>query len=476
MIFSLVLGVDESSLIYSKFTYTAVTWNSSAGKDTATNVESKTDSRPHRGFQVRRREIAVIPVARDGASASAAGHQHRSQSIHLSINFSRQDNRITIGSPQAWTIEQAESEARRLQTIVDGSKDPRQVKQDEIEAIKAAAADKAVAEEAAKHAAARDALTLKTVWETYIADRTPHWGERHRADHFKLIKEGGEPRTRSKKKMTEPGPLAALAAVRLVDLVPERIETWAKVEAAKRPTSARLAHRMLKAFLNWCMEHPVYGSAVTTNAARSKRAREVLGKPGVKRDSLQREQLAAWFAAVRNLGNPVMAAYLQTLLLTGARPGEIMAMRWDDLNLRWKGLTIRDKVEGEREIPLTPYVATLLAALPHRNDWVFSSTKGGHITSPNYQLNSVCAVASIEGLTLHGLRRSFKSLSEWLDLPAGVIAQIQGHKPSATVEKHYTNRPLDLLRIHHEKLEAWILRQANVSFRLRISEFRAIAA
>jgi integrase len=77
---------------------------------------------------------------------------------------------------------------------------------------------------------------------------------------------------------------------------------------------------------------------------------------------------------------------------------------------------------------------------------------------------SVCTVAGIDGLTLHGLRRSFKSLSEWLDLPAGVIAQIQGHKPSATVEKHYTNRPLDLLRVHHEKLEAWILEQTDIGF------------
>lgn len=107
-----------------------------------------------------------------------------------------------------------------------------------------------------------------------------------------------------------------------------------KGRGGQRPTSAGLAHRMLKAFLNWCIEHPAYGRAVTTNGARSKRARGVLGKPGVKRDSLQREQLAAWFAAVQSLGNPVMAAYLQTLLLTGARPGEIMVMRWDDLNLR----------------------------------------------------------------------------------------------------------------------------------------------
>ena len=65
---------------------------------------------------------------------------------------------------------------------------------------------------------------------------------------------------------------------------------------------------------------------------------------------------------------------------------------------------------------------------------------------------------------MHGLRRSFKSLSEWLDLPAGVVAQIMGHKPSATAEKHYTVRPLDLLRLHHEKLEAWILEQAGIEF------------
>ena len=73
-------------------------------------------------------------------------------------------------------------------------------------------------------------------------------------------------------------------------------------------------------------------------------------------------------------------------------------------------------------------------------------------------------MAGIEGLTLHGLRRSFGSLAEWLEVPAGVVAQIQGHKPSATAEKHYRVRPLDLLRVHHEKIEAWVLEQAGVTF------------
>ena len=64
----------------------------------------------------------------------------------------------------------------------------------------------------------------------------------------------------------------------------------------------------------------------------------------------------------------------------------------------------------------------------------------------------------------HGLRRSFESLTECLELSVGVVAQIQGHKPSATAEKHYTVRPLELLRLHHERIEAWMLEQAGIVF------------
>ena len=186
----------------------------------------------------------------------------------------------------------------------------------------------------------------------------------------------------------------------------------------------------------------------------------------MKQDALLKEQLPAWFSAVRTLSNPTVSAYLQAVLLTGARPGEVLAMRWDDLNPQWRGLTIRDKVEGERVIPLTPYVWHLLAALPRRNVYVFASDRkaGSPITEPNPAHDRACKVAGVPDLTLHGLRRSFKSLTEWLEVPAGVVAQIQGHKPSATAEKHYTVRPLDLLRMHHERIEAWILEQAGVQF------------
>jgi len=74
------------------------------------------------------------------------------------------------------------------------------------------------------------------------------------------------------------------------------------------------------------------------------------------------------------------------------------------------GISIRDKMEGTREIPATPYMLHLLAALPRRNEWVFPS------------------------------------------------------HTSATAEKHYTVRPLGLLRVHHKRIEGWILEQAGVTF------------
>ena len=313
------------------------------------------------------------------------------------------------------------------------------------------------------------ALTVGEVWAVYVAERRPQWGVRHYQDHINLSKAGGKPINRGTdgRGVTIDMPLFALMGLPLRDLTAPVIEAWAAREAQTRATSARLAWRLLKVFLGWCAEQPAYaGLLPITNPAKTKKARESLGKAGVKKDVLQRGQLAAWFAVVQQIQNPAIAAYLQILLLTGARPGEVMTLRWNDVNTQWAGIAIRDKVEGEREIPLTPYVAHLLAALPKRNEWIFSSpsSASGYLTEPTYPHNRACKVAGLEGLTLHGLRRSFKSLTEWIECPAGVVAQLMGHKPSATAEKHYTIRPLELLALHHEKIEAWILEQAGVTF------------
>ena len=95
---------------------------------------------------------------------------------------------------------------------------------------------------------------------------------------------------------------------------------------------------------------------------------------------------------------------------------------------------------------------------------MFSSplAASGRLQEPSIQHRRACAVAGLD-VSLHGLRRSFASLAEWTEMPAGIVAQIMGHKPSATAEKHYKVRPLDLLRLWHAKYEAWILEQAGIA-------------
>ena len=373
--------------------------------------------------------------------------------------------RVTIGTAADWPIEKARGEAQRLKVLVDSGTDPREIERQQQAAQaadKAAAAAKVEADKAA-------ALTVGEVWGDYIEKRRPFWGELHYRDHIDKAKAGGLPSGRrgGGKQLTKPGPLAALMPLALKDLDQTTIERWAADEGKTRPSSARLAWRLLTVFLTWCAEQPEYAALLPDkNPAKTKKAREALGKPGTKSDVLQCEQLAAWFAAVQQIQNPVIAACLQMMLLTGGRPGEVLALRWEDVNTQWKGISIRDKVEGTREIPATPYILHLLAALPRRNEWVFSSptSASGCLTEPNNPHTRACAAAGLEGLTLHGLRRSFASLTEWLEVPAGVVAQIQGHKPSATAEKHYKVRPLELLRVHHERIEAWILGQAGIVF------------
>ncbi len=386
-----------------------------------------------------------------GILATAAG----AKSYIFQAKVKGQSMRKTIGSVGAWNIAAAQKEARRLQTLIDQGHDPRQVIADAIAAKEAQAAAVVVQK-------TRETVTVGMAWGEYLKARKPFWGAHHYADHEEVMQPGGKQRKRSHK-LTEPGVLASLATVRLIDLTPERVTEWAKTEGEKRPGRARLASRLLTVFLTWCAAHSDYREIVTRNPAKNKDARELLGKPKPIDDTLQREQLPAWFAAVMQLGNPVLSAYLQTLLLTGARPNELTGLRWEDVDFQWGSMTIRDKVEGLRVIPLPPYLAYLLAALPRRNEWVFSSpgAAGGHLTDAHPANYRVCAATGVE-VSLYGLRRSFASLCEWIEMPAGIAAQIQGHKPSGVREKHYIRRPLDLLRMWHVKIEAWILEQAGI--------------
>jgi integrase len=375
--------------------------------------------------------------------------------------------RSTIGDVRTFTIDDARKAARKLQATLDQGEDPR-----ELERQREAEVHAAKLAEAAN--ARRATVTGMSAWNEYIVEgrdvgftnRGP-WGTRHYLDHVAFADPGGIAFKR-KKGITAPGPLSGLLSRPLVQLDSAAVERWLRVETPVRPTRTALAFRLLRGFLNWCGEHPVYSTIAQAGAHRPKTVRRLVRRQAPKMDTLQREQLKAWFEAVRADPDPCCAAYLQALLLTGARKGEIAGMRWTDIEFRFGGsLTIRDKVDGQRVIPCPPHLAKMLDALPRNCEWVFGHRGPRIAQNVTYNHRRALAAASLPHVTLHGLRRAFGTLSEWVECPAGVVAQLQGHKPSATAEKHYRARPLDLLRVWHEKIENWILVEAGIAQSLR---------
>jgi integrase len=102
---------------------------------------------------------------------------------------------------------------------------------------------------------------------------------------------------------------------------------------------------------------------VNKTCARASELGDVLPANRPHTDALEIDQLPAWVAGTDKLRNRTAAARLQGLLLTGTRREELAALRWDGVDFRWHKLTIADKVEATRVIPLTLYMASLRAGL-----------------------------------------------------------------------------------------------------------------
>ncbi|NYT59654.1 tyrosine-type recombinase/integrase [Alcaligenaceae bacterium] len=310
-------------------------------------------------------------------------------------------------------------------------------------------------------------------WQAYIKARSHRWSARSLLEHERLCDAGGRTKARGRKpgtaNTTQPGPLYDLLQLPLSNINADVVERWL-IQQRHRPAVARAGFVRLRAFINWCAGRPAYERQVVPAACTKSYVKDEVPRAKVRQDALERQHLRLWFEQVRKLKNPVQAAYLQTVLLTGARREEIAALTWANVDFTWRRMTIADKVAGIRVIPLTPYVAALLIELKRRPDihpddpWVFSSptAASGRIQEPRAAHDKVLRQAGIPHVSIHGLRRSFGSLAQWLEIPSGVIPQIQGHKPSATAERHYRVRPIDLLYMWHAKYEGWILEQAGI--------------
>lgn len=378
------------------------------------------------------------------------------KSFVFEAKLNRQTIRRTIGDVKLWSIEQARTEARRLAVVLDKGQDPRELERQQK-----------AEQEAQRQQAKAKALTVGDVWPLYLENGRPKrrdaWKPRYLADLHAMAAAGGEPKKRGAG-LTRPGPLYPLLALPLSGVTEDALKVWFDREAKAGKHQAARALMMFRGFLRWCASQPEYRALVDREAGQAPAIVQNLPATTRRTDALEAAQVAGWWAGVEQLNNHSAGAYLRALLLTGARREEMASLRWADVDFRWRKLTLADKVEASRTIPLTPYLHHLIASLPRSGEYVFASTgREGRIVDVRSSHAKALQSAGIEHLTFHGLRRSFSLLGEAAGAPAGAIAQVMGHRPSATAEG-YRPRSIDALRPFLERIEAHILSLAGVQF------------
>ncbi len=140
--------------------------------------------------------------------------------------------------------------------------------------------------------------------------------------------------------------------------------------------------------------------------------------------------------------------YLYTItvlaLATGMRQGEIMGIKWDDVNFKDGYLILHETKNGERRrIPLAGHARDVLKALHDKRELasplVFADFKTrikGKVAHMDNAWKNALLVAEIDNFRFHDLRHSAASYLAMNGASLAEIAEVLGHKTLQMVKRY----------------------------------------
>ena len=149
---------------------------------------------------------------------------------------------------------------------------------------------------------------------------------------------------------------------------------------------------------------------------------------------------------------------------TGLRRGELLSLRWDDLDLNNGVLHVRRAKPGEgRRLPLDSIALKILSRLRHersepvdhqpsiKNRYVFCAPHGGFLQNLQREWTPAVSKAGIEDFHFHDLRHTFASRLVMAGVDLYTVQTLLGHKSAAMVQR-YAHLSPEHLRKAVEKL------------------------
>jgi integrase len=222
--------------------------------------------------------------------------------------------------------------------------------------------------------------------------------------------------------------------MRLDAIGPAEIESYkaTKLDEGKDKKSINNHLAALRKLLNLAVEWEVSPKAPKVRAFR-------LHVNSIAEDEFLTFEEAGRFLAA---SPPEWKAFLVTAMKTGLRAGELLALKWEDLDLVAGKLVVRRTLwhdqEGlpkggrQRAVPLSTGAAATLKAHRHlRGPYVFCDEQGGRLTHSVIKdvVPSACKRAGLaKRITTHGLRHTFASHLVMRGASLKAVQELLGHE------------------------------------------------
>ncbi|MCT8974680.1 tyrosine-type recombinase/integrase [Microbaculum marinisediminis] len=344
-------------------------------------------------------------------------------------NRSGRERRLTIGSWPDWSVSAARTEASELKKRIDVGEDPMA----ELEAD-------------------RTAPTVADLCERFEEEHLPKIRKSTAKDYRAMIAKEIKP---------------ALKHLKVAEV------SFSDVEALHRKVTKRGAPGRANRIVS--LVSKMFALAIRWKWAADNPAKGIERNPEQPRHRyLSGQELGALTAALAEHKDQQAANIIRMLLLTGARRGEVQAMRWADIDLAngiWTKPGSTTKQKTLHRVPLSAPARQLLADIRTQaevkarsrrepaevSEYVFPGRTGaGHRVEIKGDWASLCRAAEIKDARIHDLRHTYASILASAGLSLPVIGALLGHSQPATTAR-YAHLFDDPLRAATERVGALVM-------------------
>ncbi len=218
--------------------------------------------------------------------------------------------------------------------------------------------------------------------------------------------------------------LPSFGHMRLDSVKKQDILLWQQAmnECLLKPGSVNRAFHLLKY---------IFGYAVQLELIRNNPCAGVtlLRDSDVRVRCLSRSEALALLRVLDEEKNTLVAYIIRLLLFTGARKTELLAARWENIDMERRLLTVPLSRSGRsRHIPLSETAVGILRSIPRTSPWVFPSPTGDGCIKNIFRVwDRVRRKARLQDMDLQDLRHSFASFLVSRGSSLYEVQKILGH-------------------------------------------------